>query len=147
MRPSFTVKEESNVPPSPRQSFQKVNTGPDMHPHALKNALQYSAEGSGTSCRQHPVPTEWLLFHKGQFGFSVARLPAWDQSACLADLWLHVFCVLLWKRLSYLVSLLLPSSFSFLFFSSQVVRRERPENLAGCLVDSPPTPPSLHHHP
>ena len=56
-----------------------------------KHTLQYSAEGSGTSRRQHPVPTEWLLCHKGQFGFSLAQLPAWDLSASLADLWPQVF--------------------------------------------------------
>lgn len=52
-----------------------------------KHTLQYSAEGSGTSRRQHPVPTEWLLCHKGHFGFSLAQLPAWDLSGSLADLW------------------------------------------------------------
>lgn len=55
------------------------------------HTLQYSAEGSGTSRRQHPVPAEWLLCHKGQFGFSLAQLPAWDLNASLTDLWPQVF--------------------------------------------------------
>lgn len=148
MKRSFTVRylTEKSAKSSLRQSFPKVNTEPDMHAHALSHTLQYSAEGSGTSRRQHPVPTEWLLCHKGQFSFSLAQLPAWDLNASLTDLWpqVFVFCFLGTSRPSSLSSFLVPSLFSF--SSSQVVCRGCPGNLAGFPADCPPECYHYHHH-
>lgn len=110
------------------------------------HTAQYSAEGSGTSCRQHPVPTEWLFCDKGQFGFFLARLPVWDLKASLTDLWPQVF-VFFFLGLSLSSFLSPPPSLPrYSFFSTQVVCRRCPGNLAGRPADKlpprahPPTP-------
>lgn len=111
------------------------------------HTLQCSAEGSGTSRRQHPVPTGCLLCDKGQFGFSLARLPAWDLNASLTDMWpqVFVFCfgnVSPFFPLSSSSAPLLPLCSFFFFTLPQVVCRGCPGNLAGCPDNlHPPSPP------
>lgn len=83
-------REESQV--LSRLSFPKSqHWARHAHTRTETHTLQYSAEGSGTSRRQHPVPTGWLLCDKEQFGFSLARLPAWDLNGSLTDMWPQVF--------------------------------------------------------
>lgn len=91
MRCSFTVgrltdKRAKFIPRSRSQSQSTLG-----QTCTEKHTQQYSAKGSGTSRRQHPVPAQWPLCHKGRLGFSTAWLPAWDLNASPADLWPQVF--------------------------------------------------------
>lgn len=113
MRRLFTDVWQRREPSPPSSIFpESQHWARHARTRTETHTLQYSAEGSGTSRRQHPVPAEWLLCHKGQFGFSLAQLPAWDLNASLTDLWPQVF-VFCFGNVSPFFPPSLPHSLSF----------------------------------
>lgn len=153
----------------PSQCFPKKSTpGPDMHADVHKkhtHGPQCSAEGSGTSRRQHPVLAEWLLCHKR----TIWLLLGSPQSTCmrgilnafLADfvalVSLSFFLVLFYfglclppSRSLHLSALSPLPLFAFLLVSSGLQRVSWEPGWVPCRLHTPPppshSPPCTSHH-
>lgn len=117
---------------------QKSTLGQTCTHMHWKTHYNTAPRGLGHPADSILFPLNGSCVTKGQFSLFLARLPAWDPSVFLADLWLQVFLCFYFRNV-FFPFCSSPSLPLFFFSSSQVVCRGCPGNLAGCPADSSPT--------